>query len=163
LKWSQIDITNRILVVERAKNGKSRSIPINETLYAEFQRLKAQSSSQYVFYNEKTQKPITTVRNSWLRACKKAGISGIRLYDATRHAFGTKLAQNGVPVATIASLMGHSDIQMTMRYMHSNDELKRDAVDLLDSSMNVGSSIFLPFRKKPSKDKTPVSQSSQIN
>jgi site-specific recombinase XerD len=40
----------------------------------------------------------------------------------------------GAPLKTIQELLGHATIDMTMRYAHLSPEVKRDAVDLLDSN-----------------------------
>ena len=38
----------------------------------------------------------------------------------------------GVPLKTVQELMGHSAIEMTMRYAHLGPNARRDAVRLLD-------------------------------
>ena len=38
-------------------------------------------------------------------------------FHSTRHTFGTWLAERGVPVTVIQSLMGHSSVTTTERYM----------------------------------------------
>jgi integrase len=38
----------------------------------------------------------------------------------------------GVPLKAVQELLGHSTIQMTMRYAHLAPEVTRDAVNLLD-------------------------------
>jgi site-specific recombinase XerD len=38
-------------------------------------------------------------------------------WHSLRHSFGTELAGRGVPLPTIMELMGHGDIQTTMRYV----------------------------------------------
>ena len=58
---------------------------------------------------------------------KAAELPRIRVHDL-RHAFGTGLAENGVDPKTIMELMGHSDLRMTMRYLHTSDEKKKEAV-----------------------------------
>ena len=41
----------------------------------------------------------------------------------------------GVPLKAVQELLGHSTIQMTMRYAHLGPEVTRDAVNLLDRPM----------------------------
>jgi hypothetical protein len=38
----------------------------------------------------------------------------------------------GAPLKAVQELMGHSTIEMTMRYSHLSPEVRRDAVALLD-------------------------------
>jgi hypothetical protein len=48
-----------------------------------------------------------------------------------RHTFGTRLDAHGVGIATIKELMGHSSVEMTMRYSHPGASELRRAVALL--------------------------------
>jgi len=45
--------------------------------------------------------------------------------------FITSLAQKGVGVRVLASLAGHRNISVTQRYIDVNDDMLRDAVDLI--------------------------------
>jgi len=58
--------------------------------------------------------------------CREAGVSFV-LYDL-RHTFATRLADAGVPITTIAALLGHSGLRMVMRYVHPSAESKKDAM-----------------------------------
>ena len=56
----------------------------------------------------------------WFDDCvKKANIQHYRWHD-NRHTFGSRLAMADVDIRTIAELMGHKKIQMTMRYSPSS-------------------------------------------
>jgi site-specific recombinase XerD len=55
-----------------------------------------------------------------------------------RHSFANHLAMCGVPLKAIQELMGHTTIQMTMRYAHLAPEIARDAVRLLDHRSQLG-------------------------
>ncbi|TDJ67410.1 MAG: site-specific integrase, partial [Planctomycetota bacterium] len=46
---------------------------------------------------------------------RRAGLESLRFHDL-RHAFCSRLAQAGVPLATIAVLAGHRSLQTTQRY-----------------------------------------------
>ncbi|NIL59716.1 phage integrase family protein [Salinispora arenicola] len=39
-----------------------------------------------------------------------------------RHSFGTRLADEGVPLHDIMALMGHEDVRSAQRYLHSREE-----------------------------------------
>lgn len=49
-----------------------------------------------------------------------------------RHTFGTRLADEGVPVHDIAKLMGHKDLRSAQRYLHSGEDRFSRARDALD-------------------------------
>jgi len=132
LKWSNIDLSRRVLTVEETKDDEVRHIPLNKVLFDEFKCLQEIANhSRYVFINPKTGRPITTVKTAFRAACRRAGLKGIRLYDC-RHTFASRLIQNGCDIETVRALLGHSDIRVTMRYAHSTDNVKRAAVDLLN-------------------------------
>ena len=48
-----------------------------------------------------------------------------------RRTFITTLAQKGISVRVLASLAGHRSLNTTMRYIDVNDEMKRNAVELI--------------------------------
>jgi len=85
---------------------------------------------ELIFFNPKTGKHVQDVKTGFKAACRRAGISGLRFHDL-RHTFATRLAGEGVDVATIKELMGHSSIVITQRYFHPNAERKQRAVELL--------------------------------
>ena len=64
-------------------------------------------------------------------ACKKAGLREIGWHTA-RHTFASHLVMRGAPIKAVQELLGHSTIEMTMRYAHLNPDARRDAVRLLD-------------------------------
>lgn len=61
---------------------------------------------------------------------KKAGIAGASSHSM-RRSFITNLAAKGIGVRVLASLAGHRSIAVTQRYIDVNDEMKRNAVELI--------------------------------
>ena len=52
-------------------------------------------------------------------------------WHCNRHTFASRLIMAGVDIRTVAELMGHTSIQMTMRYAHLAPQHNRAAVDRL--------------------------------
>ena len=46
-----------------------------------------------------------------------------------RHTFASLLTANGSDVKTVADLLGHTKLDTTNIYLHSYDDLRRQAVD----------------------------------
>jgi integrase len=135
LQWTQVDFETRTIKVEKTKNDRIRHIPINNLLFQELMRLKNKNGqTNYMFFNSETGKPITTVKTGFNAACRRAGIEGLRFHDL-RHTFASRLVAAGIDIETVRSLLGHSDIKMTMRYTHSSSERKREAVEVLTQDL----------------------------
>jgi len=68
------------------------------------------------------------VKKAFVAACIDAGIEDFHFHDL-RHTFATRLGDAGCNATTIARLLGHSNIQMSMRYTHASDESLRSVVE----------------------------------
>jgi len=49
-----------------------------------------------------------------------------------RHTFATHLIRNGVDIRTVQELMGHSELETTTKYLHSDTRTKQAAVGKLN-------------------------------
>lgn len=64
---------------------------------------------------------------SWHRACKRAGLAGLRFHDL-RHTWASWMMQSGVPGYAIQALGGWASPKMVQRYAHlSPDHLRQYA------------------------------------
>ena len=131
LTWEQVDLKSREIRVMRTKNGKPRVVDINSHLFETLLRLKKQGQNgQYVFLNPNTGKPYGKLRRSFETACGKAGIKNLRFHDL-RHTFASRLIERGADIIRVKELLGHSTVRITERYLHSNREERKRAVELL--------------------------------
>jgi integrase/recombinase XerD len=62
---------------------------------------------------------------------KKVGIDGASSHSG-RRSFITNLATKGISVRVLASLAGHRSINVTQKYIDCNDQMLRNAVELID-------------------------------
>lgn len=63
---------------------------------------------------------------------RKSGIGKKITCHTLRHSFGTNTLKKGNDIETVRELMGHESILTTQKYMHSNREDKRKAVNSMD-------------------------------
>lgn len=137
LKWENVDFDNRHISIKESKSGRERKIPINSILYGLLYALHSQNGhNEFVFVNPKTRKPFTDVKKSFDTACTDAGIEDLRFHDL-RHTFATRLVRRGVDLVIIKELMGHSSIVTTQRYLHSQADVKLQAVEALTVKTHV--------------------------
>ena len=51
---------------------------------------------------------------------KAAELDDVRIHDL-RHRFASQAAMQGIPLPVVARLLGHAQVQMTLRYAHVSD------------------------------------------
>lgn len=56
-----------------------------------------------------------------------------RLYDA-RHTFASRAVENGIDLLVLASILGHSNLKMVMRYAHPSETFKADAIKKMETN-----------------------------
>jgi integrase len=139
LKWGDVDMKNRVIIVWQTKNNEMRQIPINETLYDELRMIGKQLNEQYVFCNDNG-KPFLDVKTGFKAALKRANVRNFRFHDL-RHTFASRLVIAGVDIRTVQVLLGHKDIKMTMRYSHLSDAHLKEAVRKLENGTNPSQGI----------------------
>jgi integrase len=74
--------------------------------------------------------PLNEYKHWFEDAVEEAGIRDFTWY-CLRHTFASRLVMGGVDLRTVAELMGHKTIQMTMRYAHLAQKHEQHAVERL--------------------------------
>jgi len=133
IDWSSVDFLRSDLFVPASKNGKSRHIPLNGEALAAFQTLYARTKGEGpIFVAERGGAPLKGARHWFEDALAEAKVKNFTWHDL-RHTFASRLVMAGVDLPTVASLMGHLNIQMTMRYAHLAPAHKAAAVEKLSA------------------------------
>ncbi len=118
LRWDQIDLSQGLLHVSRAKNGTPSTHPLRGPEIRALRRLqRTYPDTPYVFVTER-KGPLTTstVRKIIARAGELAGLGFPVHPHMLRHACGFKLANDGHDTRAIQHYLGHKNIQHTVRY-----------------------------------------------
>lgn len=77
-------------------------------------------------------KPMKKVNNAHYGVLRRTELEHVTIHDL-RHTFGSRMAEAGTDIATLAALMGHRKITTTMRYVHPSAQHKTAAIQKLDA------------------------------
>jgi integrase/recombinase XerD len=129
--------TEVYFAAERVKHAHARTVFLNQRLQAELAEYVSSrtwlDNSQPLFTTLRgAKKPFSanTLAQLFHYLYKKALVFQGSSHSG-RRTFITTLAQKGISVRVLASLAGHRSLNTTMRYIDVNDEMKRNAVELV--------------------------------
>jgi len=110
-----------------------RKIPLNDMAAAILRVRLENDSGSYVFPGRGVgDAPILKVNNAHAGALKRSKVAPFRLYDL-RHTWATRAAMAGIDLVTLAAMLGHSRIQMVLRYAHPTEEHQFRAMRKLEA------------------------------
>ncbi|QPJ65372.1 MAG: tyrosine-type recombinase/integrase [Candidatus Nitrohelix vancouverensis] len=133
LTWSQTNLFEGFIEIEKTKNGKPVWIPLTDAAHAEltkWNKVRDLKMDRVFIVDGKA------IHKDWVglafrRLCKRIGLQDFRFHDL-RHDFCSRLVQAGQPLHVVAALAGHEDISTTQRYAHLSPETKRKAIEALN-------------------------------
>jgi site-specific recombinase XerD len=134
VKWSDIDLDKRVLIVRNGKGGKHRLIAINDKLH---EILSSATRFGKHVLSSREGKPLkraalTRVAEWYLKKLNHEyqGKKRFSLH-ALRATFATRLCEKGVSTRIVQGLLGHSDPKTTLRYAAVSEAAAMDAVQRL--------------------------------
>jgi integrase len=125
-----------------------RKLTMTDEVWSILKERTVSSKSPYAFSSpDNPEKPIGSVRKAHDAAVRRAKITPkFRLYDL-RHTYASRAVMAGVDLPTLAALLGHTSILMTMRYVHPAEEHKREAASKIEK-FKTASAIELASRSQ---------------
>ena len=124
VKYKDILINEKLLVVRAGKGRKDRKTIISEKFIRSFQDQNNQEA--YLFPGRKGHLTTRSVQQIIKQAVKKTNIKKRVYPHLIRHAFATHLHSNKTDVRYIQKLLGHKDSKTTEGYVSvSEDEIKK--------------------------------------
>lgn len=135
LRPEDVDLGHDLVSVAAcyAKNGEHRTVPMTAGLKAIMHEALASRRNARTVFSRETGEPwtVNTFYKDFQKACHRAGIENISPH-ILRHTYASRLVMAGVDLRTTQELMGHKDIDMTLRYAHLSPSHKRAAVEALE-------------------------------
>ena len=129
LRWPEVNLERGLITFTETKNNEFRSVPLEgharELLlgHSKIRRI----DSDLVFPSKKNPVVRHDFRDPWNKALVVAEVEDFRWHDL-RHSCASYLAINGVPMLTIAEILGHKTLAMVHRYTHLNTEHLTEAI-----------------------------------
>ena len=136
LSWRDIDLQRGFITLMDTKNQDPRSIPLRGhalELVKEKSKVRRLDTNR-LFPSKKNPLNPFDFRVPFVRALKEAGIEDFRWHDL-RHSCASYLAMEGVPIRTIAEILGHRTLQMVQRYTHLSPEHLAEAVGNMNKTI----------------------------
>ncbi len=137
IRIEDIDSKNMRLFVRNGKGERQRYTVLPKTslemLRECYRRYRPNHPEGYMFLNrEGNPLKVERLRVFFRRYRRKAGISEDFIVHSLRHAFATRLVEEGIPLVQVKELLGHSCIRSTMTYVHVANNMQK-----LDSPLDI--------------------------
>lgn len=155
LTWGDVNLDAGTLYIRDPKNKISRHAFITPEIRAMLLRRSNEGMEKraYVFPSA-TGERRRWVSDTFERVVKELGFNeGVEdtrqkvVFHSLRYTFASWLVQRGVPLYTVAELMGHTTLEMTKRYSHLAPEIMRATAMELSGILDRKPAKVLPFRK----------------
>lgn len=123
LRTADVDLEAGTLITPRDGKTGERMVPLDRQGAGARALEPWLGDGEYVFGD--TAVSVNSYHHAMRRYCTAAGLSPLKPY-VLRHTYACELMDSGVPIATIAELLGHSTVTTTARYyLHANTDVLR--------------------------------------
>lgn len=133
LTVDDLNLDTRTLHVRNGKGGKDRLIPVSEEVVEpvrEWLSVRPTGKTDALFTTTCGNRVHSTrMQIIWKRVLRDSGITrpGVSLHTL-RHTFATLLLHNGADLVTIQRLLGHTRLDTTAVYLHTNTDDLREGM-----------------------------------
>ena len=130
LTFANVDYSNKLLKFEQNKTkGHSANsgvvIPLTDNLLKLIGEPTAEQTKESLIFPLPSYESCSKSLRRWV---KRAGIDKHISWHCARHSFATNILINGANIKTVASLLGHSGLKHTEKYVRAVDKLKEEAI-----------------------------------
>jgi integrase len=147
LWWDRIDFQTRQITITRTRdrNGTSettktklkRIVPMNDEVYRTLLEIRRkQLNHQFVFcHSNGNPMDPNHIYRFFRMAQNRAGFSRKLRFHDLRHTYASHFMMNGGSVFDLQKILGHSKIEMSMRYAHFSPDHLRAAIKTVSFSL----------------------------
>ena len=122
IKRSHIDLAHQTLLIPITKTDTPRTIPLSSRAIGAL-REQLRGSDNVISIEETTLFSYTArgLSGAFLRLCRKHGLGNLHFHDL-RHEATSRFFEKGLNPVEVATITGHKDTRMLMRYTHLRAE-----------------------------------------
>jgi integrase len=126
LEWKDVNFERKFVFLRHTKTGKTRMIPMNDTLYSILKEMYQENNEGNLFnYSE------DAVTRQFKRYLRKSGIKKDLHLHNLRDTFTSHLIMNGVDLLTVSKYMGNSVRIIEKHYGHLSSGYYYDSIKKL--------------------------------
>jgi integrase/recombinase XerC len=128
LRWPDIDLDHRKLIVQYGKGGKKRTVNLSKTLTEALQQLALHTAPLTPPAYVLPFRSRLAARERLARTCRAAGVKFQGLH-ALRHTAGTRLQRQTGDLTKVADHLGHATLDMARNYAKADDRALKAVID----------------------------------
>lgn len=168
LTYRNVDYAGRRLSFEQSKT-KNRSnknyvvIPLNDMLIDVIGYPGSDTDPDSLIFDLPGYHTCLMSLKKWVR---RAGINKSISWHCGRHSFAVNLLRGGANIKTVQSLLGHSSLEMTSKYLHVIDKDKSEAIDSLgriDFQTKYNSSGYTAADRRRMREQCPFTKNRKLS
>lgn len=127
LRYLDVDLSNRRILLPQTKNGDSRVVYLNNMAMMVLESMPTGNPGDLIFSNWTA----AQVTMKFGRVVRRLKIENFRFHDL-RHTAASWMRMAGADIHTVAELLGHRNLATARRYQHLSPAYLSEAVSKLD-------------------------------
>lgn len=132
MRWADLDLQGRHWVISKTKSGKTHIVQLNDAACVVLAGI-PRTGSPFVFpHRHDPSKSCVNPVKVFARVLAKCQLPHMRLHSL-RHAFCSFAVGAGASLYQVQNLVGHASVSTTTRYAHVNNQVLKQATQLVSS------------------------------
>jgi integrase len=134
LQWQDIDLIRETILLRDTKSSKNRTVYMTDRIKAMLSGMPKTGPDALIFPDRNGNR-IKHVSKTFDEAVASIGLNkGIDderlrcVFHTLRHTHASRLLESGADIFQVSKMIGHSNVQTTMRYAHIRSDRMRNAI-----------------------------------
>ena len=127
-KLEDFDLERRSWLIKNTKTDRPRNVPLSAAAIAVVKNLPRFKDCEWAIPNPNTLQPFVSIKHSFQRARRVAGLHKVRIHDL-RHSAASFLVNSNIDLFTVGKILGHANVASSARYSHLSNQTLLIAVE----------------------------------